>query len=359
MKRIQSLDGVRGTFIIMVIIAHALETIPGFEQNHQMSTYFIINTGQLGVKMFFVMSGYLITKLLLLEREKTGRVDLKDFYLRRMFRIFPTFFLYIFALLILKWTLVPDIFTHYSLILVAVFYLWNYKHFFLSPHPEDKGNWFLGHFWSLSMEEQFYLLWPVTFVRFQRTTLIKIVVGIVLIMPLLRVITFLCFPASKPYVGDMLHTGGDAILIGCLAALVEEGPGFRERYLKYFHNISLIAAVAIFLFILSPILTLRFKAAYNLTIGFSLNNLSIMILLYWSMYVPSSVSKFFNTRIISQLGVASYSLYVWQQLFLTTKNDFWVNRFPQNIIVAVVVGLGSHYFIEKPVLKLKNRFKKV
>jgi peptidoglycan/LPS O-acetylase OafA/YrhL len=359
MKRIQSLDGIRGTFILLVILAHTLETIPGFEEHYETLTYFIINTGQLGVKIFFVMSGYLITKLLLMEKEKTGKVNLKDFYLRRMFRIFPTFFLYIFVLLILKWTLIPDIFTHYSMILFAVFYLWNYKHFFMEAYPDDKGNWFLGHFWSLSMEEQFYLLWPVTFVSFNRRTLIKIVIGIVLVIPFLRVATFICFPVSRIYIGAMLHTGGDAILIGCLAALLEESADFKDRCIHYLQRPLLIVCVALFLFILSPMLTLKFKAAYNLTLGFSSNNLCIMILLYWSMYVPSSVSRFFNTKILSQLGIASYSLYVWQQLFLTTKNDLWVNKFPQNILVAVAVGLGSHYLVEKPVLRLKNKFKKV
>jgi len=360
-NRIKSLDGIRGAFIIMVLIAHAFQTTPEFVANHKELAYYISSFGHLGVRIFFVMSGYLITMLLLKEQQKNGKVNLKDFYIRRAFRIFPTFFLYIFVILMLKWTIVPDIFTNYSLVFFAVFYLWNYKHLFIHEADvnADKGGWFMGHFWSLSMEEQFYLLWPVTFVRFKRTTLIRIILVIVILMPFLRVFTFLFLPNSRPHVSEMLHTGGDAIMIGCLAALLEQAPAFREKYFKYFSDMRIILSVMFFLFVIGPIATWYLQAAYNLTIGITMNNISIMILLYWAMYVPSKASDFLNKKFISHLGIASYSLYVWQQLFLTDRNDLWVNKFPQNILVAIGVGMASHYLAEKPILKLKNRFKRV
>ncbi|MES2454151.1 MAG: acyltransferase [Bacteroidota bacterium] len=229
----------------------------------------------------------------------------------------------------------------------------------ISHTENDKGNWFMGHFWSLSMEEQFYLLWPFTFVKFSRTTLIRAIVILLFAMPLFRVATFILQPGSRLYISAMLHTGGDAILVGCLAALAEQVKTLREKYLVRFQNRIGVACVLFFLFVLSPVLTWHFKAAYNMTAGMTLNNLGIMYLLYHTMYYPSKAADFLNTRLISRLGVASYSLYVWQQLFLTTKNDFWINKFPQNIIVALTVGLTSHYFVEKPILKLKNRFKPV
>ncbi len=359
-NRIRSLDGIRGTFIIMVLIAHVFETTPEFKASYRELVYYISGFGHLGVRIFFVMSGYLITRLLIREQEKTGKVSLKDFYIRRMFRIFPTFFLYIFVILLLKWTLIPDIFSNYSLILFASFYLWNYKHLFIGNLDGiDKGTWFMGHFWSLSMEEQFYLLWPVTFVKLSTRTLIRAVLILISVMPLLRVATFLFLPGSRPHVSEMLHTGGDAILTGCLAALLEQLPGFREKYFRYVEDKKLIATVACFLFIVSPLLTWYGQAAYNLTIGITLNNFSIMFLLYWAMYVPSGPADFFNTPVISRLGIASYSLYVWQQLFLTDKNDLWVNKFPQNLFVAIGIGLASHYLVEKPILRLKDRFKRV
>lgn len=358
-NRIKSLDGLRGVFILIVIAAHAMETIPKFYETQKVAFYYGMTIGSLGVRMFFVMSGYLITRLLIVEQEKTGKVSLKDFYIRRAFRIFPTFFLYVFTILILKWTIVPDIFKDYYLVLAATFYFWNYKHLLGYDPQNDKGTWFMGHFWSLSTEEQFYVLWPFAFVKVKRATLVRAVIIIICVMPLVRVLTFVTMPDSRVWINSMLHTGGDSIMIGCLAALAEQIPGLKEKYFKYFQNPMIIISVLAFLFLLGPALTWRFQAAYNMTVGMTLNNLSIMYMLYNLMYVPSKVSNLLNTRIISQLGIASYSLYIWQQLFVTTKNDFWINKFPQNIIVALAVGMGSHYFVEKPILKLKNRFKKV
>lgn len=209
------------------------------------------------------------------------------------------------------------------------------------------------------MEEQFYLIWPFTFVRFKSQRLIYGLTGLILIMPILRVVSFLFIPSSREYIGGMLHTGGDAIMIGCLTAMIEKSLIFQKKYSIMLAHTYLVTIVAVFLFLISPLCTFFFQAAYNLTIGMTLNSISIMILLYWCMYTPSRISDFLNKRLISNLGVASYSLYVWQQLFVTGKNDFWINKFPQNILVAVSVGLTSHYLIEKPVLNLKNRFKKV
>lgn len=356
--RIKGLDGIRGISVFMVIIAHAMQTVPVFAANFKFFTYYLSSFGHLGVRIFFVMSGYLITMLLLKEREKNGKISIRDFYIRRALRLFPTFFLYILVILVLKWTIVPEIFTNYSLILFAVFYLWNYSHVFINSAETDNGNWFLGHFWSLSMEEQFYLIWPVAFVKFKRETLIKIVLIIMAVMPFIRVATFLFFPNSRTQIRSMLHTGGDAILIGCLCALIEQAPAFRAKYFKYFQNPGLVLSVAVYLFVIAPLLTWRFEAAYNLTVGITLTNISIIYLLYWTMNVPSKVADFLNNKLLSHLGIASYSVYVWQQLFLTDKNNFWINKFPQNIIVAISVGMISHFLTEKPFLNLKKRFKK-
>lgn len=359
MKRIKSLDGIRAICIVVVLLSHALETMPAFiTQNHLISSL-ISNAGQLGVRIFFAISGYLITKLLLLERKKTGKVDIKNFYIRRMFRIFPVFFMYILVVLVLKWTIIPDIFSSYTLILFAALYLWNYKHFFIHENPSDHGNWYVGHFWSLSMEEQFYLLWPLMFTKIKPQALIKVVLALIVLMPFLRIVTFLWMPVSKPYTNMMLHTGGDTILIGCLGALIEKKSFFKAFQLKCLQNHLFMILLLSFLFIGSPLLTIFFGAPYNLLAGFSLNNIAIMIFIYWTIYVESPASRLLNTRVFIHVGILSYSLYVWQQLFLTTKTAFWVNKFPQNILASAVVAVASYYILEKPILKLKEKYKKV
>lgn len=357
MKRIQSLDGVRAISILMVTAGHTLLTLPPALGNNKIIALF--SNAALGVQIFFVISGYLITKLLLLEREKTGKIDLKEFYIRRVLRIFPVFFLYILVILILKWSIFPGIFTNYTLILFAALYLWNYKHFFIQDSITDNGNFYMSHFWSLSMEEQFYLLWPITLVKTSKPTLIKIAIGIMVLMPFIRIATYFLMPGSRPQVSTMLHTGGDTIIMGCLGALIEQSDFFQKKCLPLLHRKLIVFLIFIFLFVLSPLLNMHLKGAYLYTIGQSLNNLCIMALLFWAIYIPSKISSLLNSKPFVHIGILSYSLYIWQPLFLNEKTDCWVTKFPQNICIVFVVAFLSYYGVEKPILNLKKRFKKL
>ncbi|KGO92510.1 acyltransferase family protein [Flavobacterium subsaxonicum] len=358
MSRIKSLDGIRAISILMVLIGHASETMPKSLKENIL--FMFIANGSLGVKIFFVISGFLITKLLLIEKKKNGKINLKDFYLRRIFRIFPVFYLYIIVILFLKYTLIPNIFNNFTLVGFACVYLWNYKHLLVSDTTPDNGNWFFGHFWSLSMEEQFYLVWPVMFIKIKNMSLlIKIVAVIIILMPIVRIATYFLMPDSRGQLGMMLQTGGDSILVGCLAALLEQNTKFKKVAVKYYSNGYLIALSALFIFILSPLLNSKLGGTYSVTLGHSINNIFIIILIFWCIYIPSKVANVLNSRVLVQIGILSYSLYIWQQLFLTNRTDLWVNKFPQNIIIVVFVAFISYYVVEKPILNIKKRFKKV
>lgn len=357
MNRIKSIDGLRAISIMMVLLSHAGETMPAIVRNNYFLQFFA--NGQLGVRVFFVISGYLITKLLIIERQKNGKINLKHFYLRRIFRIFPIFYMYIFVILLIKWFFIPDIVNSYNTVLLAGLYVWNYAQFFHNA-ADPKGGWFFGHFWSLAMEEQFYLLWPVAFgVIASKIKLKKIVVGIIIIMPVLRLLTYVFIPVTRGQIRLMLHTGGDTILIGCLGAIIESEANFKEKYLKYIQNTWLVALSAIFLVVISHLIENRFKGGYDLSVGISLNNICILFILFWCVYVPSGFAKLLNTRLFLQVGILSYSIYIWQQLILTSMISTWFNKFPQNMAVVFVVGIFSYYVIEKPILKLKHRFKDI
>lgn len=336
----------------MVLLGHARGSIPtSITEN---VVFRLISNSGLGVSIFFVISGYLITRLLIRERVQTGFIDLKDFYKRRIYRIFPVFYLYIFVVLLLKWFYFHDIFTDYSLVTYAGLYLWNYKHLFSAFEP-DNGFWFFGHFWSLSMEEQFYMLWPLMFIKIRKTNLKKVLIGLIFMMPVARLMTYLLLPESRGQLGMMLHTGGDAILLGCLGAVLENSVKFKEKLNIYLNKTTWIIATGAFLFVISPTLSFYFKGIYSLTIGMTLNNLSIMILIFWSIYIPSKISGFLNTKPLMYFGTLSYSLYIWQQLFLTDIYSSWAHQFPQNLLLVFVVALLSYHLIEKPVLKMKKR----
>jgi len=357
MNRIKSIDGLRAVSIIMVLLRHGVETMPAILTNNYV--FETIANSSLGVNIFFVISGYLITKLLIIEKQKKGEVSLKHFYIRRVFRIFPLFYLYILVILVLKLYFIPGIVSSYTSFVFAGLFLWNS---ILAFHfnPGEKGGWFLGHFWTLAMEEQFYMVWPLMFkLSANRQSLTRTVFIIILLMPVLRVITYILVPAVRPQIGLMLPTGGDAILIGCLGALVETQADFKERYFRFIQNKWLVYFAFLFLLILGPLLSYYLRGGYGLLFGMSFNNIAILLILLWSIYVPSVFANLLNSKVMIQIGILSYSIYIWQQLFLTPRIDTWFNKFPQNIVVVFVVAVLSYNLVEKPILKLKNRFKGV
>jgi peptidoglycan/LPS O-acetylase OafA/YrhL len=309
MKRIKSLDGIRAIAVIMVILSHAKSSIP----NIITSTYAfkIVSNGRLGVLFFFSMSGYLITKLLIIEKNKFNDISLKDFYLRRMLRIFPVFYLYIIVILTLKLTIIPNIFTNYLTIIFAISYLWNYKQFFSQSFIQEETNIrILGHFWSLALEEQFYFLWPLFFKKFEIKKLIKCVVIICSIMPFVRILSYFVSPSSRGQMGGMLHTGSDTILIGCLGAMIEEDAFFKQKIRNIIFRKWFVPLISLFLFFINPYLYEKLRGGYNLLIGSTLESISIFILIYYSVSTKNKFTLFLNSKWVIKIGVFSYSLYV-------------------------------------------------
>jgi peptidoglycan/LPS O-acetylase OafA/YrhL len=360
MKRIKSLDGIRAISILLLLSAHGLGTVNPTTLSK--NEYNLLYTeGGFSIVNFFVISGYLITKMLLVEREKRGNISLRNFYLRRLFRIFPVFYLYIIVMIVLKVFFIPALFENYTIVGFASLYLWNYVHVFnIHASASDHVTSIFGHFWSLAIEEQFYLIWPIMLIKLNVGTLKKVVIILILITPLLRAAAFFLIPGDrgKPDIMILL-AGGNSILIGCFGALIENTNFFKEKLLNVIYNKSLIFFTAIFLFIISPLLAVYLRAPYIVPVGNTLISVCILILLFWLVYVPSKISDFFNTKAMVHLGLLSYSIYVWQQPFLNGETHFWFNRFPQNIPLIFATAYISYYVVEMPVLKLKKRFERI
>jgi peptidoglycan/LPS O-acetylase OafA/YrhL len=353
MERIKSLDGIRAISIAMVLLGHGKETIESkYTENF---IFHIISNSSLGVMIFFVISGYLITSLLLKENEVYGKISIKNFYIRRVFRIFPIFYLYIITIVVLKNIGYHNIFTDYSSVLFAGLYIWNYKHFF--QIPEGNGNWFFGHTWTLSLEEQFYLIWPFLFSRLNFINIKKVTIGIILISPFLGLLTYFILPNSRGQIGMMLPTGSGTIFMGCLGAILEKEIDFKEKLLSLISNKVLIFFCFVFVFIINPELVARFRGSYSILFGNILNSVAIMLLIFYCIHVTSFISSFLNNKLLVKIGLISYSLYIWQQLFLTDLIDLPTNRFPFNLITCFIVAIISFNFIEKPINNLKTRFK--
>ena len=198
--RIPSLDGLRAISIAMVIFGHLVGT-RGFP-----ITRLHYDFGNLGVRVFFVISGFLITHLLLKEQAKIGVISLAGFYKRRALRIFPAFYAYLFVVVAL---------THFGVIdvsrgdaLAAASYTMNY-------HPVRA--WQVGHLWSLSVEEQFYLLWPATLAFLGCRRAAWVAGAWLFIAPLVRAWAYHTHSAT---IDESFGTVADALAIGCLFAIV-------------------------------------------------------------------------------------------------------------------------------------------
>src|SRR3569833_2940991 len=163
--RIPSRDGFRATSILLVIASH-------LTLEHPVPLLWREQNGKLGVRVFFVISGFLITSLLLKERQKTGSISLSGCYLRRLFRIAPAYYVFLAAILLL----IPTgwVAAHYANVGFAAIYLNDYSY--------EGGT--VGHTWSLAVEELFYLLWPLTLVLSKRPE--RVCLGVLLIAPIFR-----------------------------------------------------------------------------------------------------------------------------------------------------------------------------
>jgi peptidoglycan/LPS O-acetylase OafA/YrhL len=324
MTRIPSLDGLRALSISLVILGH-LSGTSGFPAD----SYTLMMYSNFGVRVFFVISGYLITSLLIKEHERSGAISLRAFYIRRAWRIFPASFAYLAIVAALRWNTMS-----HTELLAAATYTINYV---------GERSWLLGHLWSLAVEEQFYLLWPfaLTLAWKKRAW---IAAAVVALGPLVRVGFY--FAGMTAGNGKYFPAVADCLAAGCLVSILE--PKLR-------------AYVGRRWFVVVPLLTcvlplthtwLKFYWSIGLSlmqIGVSLSVLHCIERRYWIL----------NVRPVVWVGVLSYSLYLWQQPFLNRTGTSWVNACPANLFAALGAACISYYLVERPCLRLRDSFRTV
>ena len=339
-KEIPSLDGLRFFSILLVLIGHTRSIIPS---SFQSFILFIGNQG-LGVSIFFVLSGFLITRLLLIEQGLKGTISLRAFYIKRIMRIFPLYYFYIltiFTISKLGFMTVPNID-----LISAILYLWNYV--------PSTSNWYLGHSWSLAVEEQFYILWPFIFFYLKPPKALNIALTLILLSPLLRVITYLFIPIWKDRITILFHTRSDFLFIGCALAFLygtanwDKVHSFLKKWKVHYLSIFII-------FILSPLLSERFSGSYLFTIGYSLEAISIACMIIWILELSqkSIMYSILNNVIVRHLGILSYGIYLWQQLF--THNEELL-KYPFLLFSTLyLVALTTYLLVEYPLFSLRKK----
>jgi peptidoglycan/LPS O-acetylase OafA/YrhL len=335
--RIPSLDGLRAISIALVLIGHAYigRAIAGTW------VWRFIGRADLGVAIFFVISGFLITSLLLREEEKTGRTSLRDFYLRRLFRIVPPFYTYLLVVL-MAWHL-GWLTSNRGAWLASLFFVRDYAHV--------SWDWSTGHSWSLSIEEQFYLLWPFALVVFGRNKGVKLAVAIVVATPLVRTICHGIWGHNGPHEFFTFHFRADALMTGSLLALLQSRPLFQALWRKV-ESVGIALGCSVFLVLVSPALALRFLGWYYVPLGMSLDNFAIAYLMFYVIRNPEGLlGRVLNWRPIVHVGVLSYSLYLWQELFLSPTTQHIL----LSLIAALVCAELSWYLVETPSRWMRDR----
>ncbi|MGB6844123.1 MAG: acyltransferase, partial [Candidatus Acidiferrales bacterium] len=332
-----SLDGIRALSIILVLVGHLSGTRNFGNINLGFGDY-----AHLGVVVFFVISGFLITTLLLLEHAKKGRVSLKLFYARRSIRIFPAAYCYVACISLLALMGICHLevrdFWH------AVTYTVNF---------EPNSSWQIGHLWSLSVEEQFYLLWAFAFVALGPRRAGWVAAAVILLGPVSRSAAWLLLRGTPYRDLNMFPMVADSLATGCVLAAARAWLERRSWYLRLFHPGVSLSLVAL-------ILLINRYLGYTIVdiVGMSVINICIAILIHRSVYSSNDwAGRILNWKPIAFVGVLSYSLYVWQQPFLDRHSTAWVNAFPQNLIFGVIAALGSYLLLEKPLLKLRHRLR--
>jgi peptidoglycan/LPS O-acetylase OafA/YrhL len=323
--RIPSLDGLRAVSVTMVLVAH-LATRAGLHLR--------LDLGNLGVRVFFVLSGFLITTLLAREHETTGRIGLGAFYLRRTLRIFPPFYALLLAVTAARLAGVLPL--PWSDLAHAATYTMNYA-------PER--TWTLGHTWSLAVEEQFYLLWPAVLILAGFRRGLAVAVLALAAAPLARTATYLLWPAARPGLGETFPTACDALAAGCALALVRDRLWASPWYRR---------ALGSPLFLLVPALALAAQAQvvhplFFCLAGATLVNLAVALIVDRVVRFPGGASgRFLALRPVALVGAASYSIYLWQQPFLDPAVQTGWRATPLNLLLLAACAATSHLLLERP-----------
>jgi peptidoglycan/LPS O-acetylase OafA/YrhL len=182
---------------------------------------------------------------------------------------------------------------------------------------------------------------------------------VIVLAPFIRVFCYFFTPGSRAQIGMMFHTGFDSIAIGVLLGELLRRPDWKARLQNLAKNPWVLGGAIIFLVLLSPALSLHFKGSYSITVGKTLELACIAIIITAAAFSLSpTLSVVLNWRPLTYIGVLSYSLYVWNPLFLNAETHWFLNVFPLNFIGIFAAGAGSYYLIERPVLRLKDRLRR-
>lgn len=344
------LDGFRGISILLVLVHHFY--------------YPMLSGGFLGVDMFFVLSGFLITSLLLEEWQKFDTISLKNFYIRRLFRLMPALIfiitlLGIYALLFLDGKSAEKTF-------LGIWLTFSYvSNWFYAFDPSSANNP-LGVTWSLAIEEQFYLIFPLILLLVLRlkfsfrqiiAALIVLIIGIALHRK--NIADNYGFTARLYYASD---TRADALLIGCLVAFLFS---WKIDIFKKFASFFRIAAALSLVFIIVSVSLLEWCDIFLYDSGgYTFIAIAVgFLIISLTAYKPKRTVNILSCAPLVWIGRVSYGLYLWHwAIRWYLYGDAYLPASSLQLLLAIVLSFAftilSYFCVEKPFLKLKDRYSK-
>lgn len=338
---VPGLDGIRALAVGLVLFSHNVI----YDKFTHLRPFAV--AAYIGVAVFFVLSGYLITTLLLREEEQTGSISLRLFYLRRALRLFPALWLY----------------------LLVIGIIWSFG--WLPHHPwhsfvssllyvrnlVGRGHE-TAHLWSLAIEEQFYLLWPLVLVGLPRRNGVRLLFALagLVSVTLWRIYAARTGLASAGALYNRSDFRFDGPLFGCALALALR---VAPQAVTWSNSTALR----------SGLLAIAGIAGIAAWVGLNLNysvypgtDITVVCLL-GVMLILSQIgargrgSDWLAWRPLVMVGQVSYGMYLWQQLFLgpPTPGFERIRAFPLGLLATFTVALTSYWCLEKPLLRLKDK----
>jgi peptidoglycan/LPS O-acetylase OafA/YrhL len=346
-KYIKSLDGVRAIAALLVLVFH-FSQYAVFQSDWGKMLQKLGYLGQTGVSLFFVLSGFLITRILFDQIHSPHYW--KNFIIRRSLRIFPLYYLYLsceyFVIPFINNTPSPDI----SLQWYYWFYFQDFATTFHWPAAGPK------HFWSLAVEEHFYLIWPFIVLYYKTKNIIQPIIAVAIISAVVRFI--LAYFEYQTYFFTFARM--DEIAMGALLAWIE-----AKQFMSFFKRKSFYVAF-IAIVILSVILWGLFSADGLLIIQvFKYNLISILYFLMIGKVITLDnehwVSKILCSPFFNYTGKISYGLYVYQATAVVWGISHGYADKPLLFLASLLffcylIATISYFFFEQPILKLKSRF---
>jgi peptidoglycan/LPS O-acetylase OafA/YrhL len=341
---IPAFDGLRAIAVGMVILIHAAPVQ--------------CQGGWVGVDIFFVLSGYLISSILLRERDNTGHISLSSFYARRALRLFPALFTMLGLYVVVALVAMPHVRMHLTAAAAAALYAMNWVLAFM---PLDGAA--VGHTWSLSIEEQFYAVYPLLLLGLTARVRSRVRLSLLLLSGALLVTFCRALLWTNGYSAARLYHGfdsrADSLLIGCALSVVLASGRYAPRLFAWASPAWPLAAAGL----LAVLLTTKWSATWLYMGGFTA--IAVMAAVVITQVVspePGHLQRLLALPPIVAIGKISYGIYLWHYPILRYVPTVLMSRLHIGHMLAICIAVAmsiivaalSYRFIEAPFLRKKQ-----